>query len=248
MRDSFSSRAICLIDLPRSRCSRRIRAIVSTISIPSPPARAKAGSRSFPRSGGQFWTPITPKTGSLFPRRNTRRPTAGGSGGYHQPRLLGQYVELEQDIAFTFEYSSATAWEAIHRLLKRGPAPPPVYQGQFDPKGHLRGAESLSWPGALASIDLSQASSDADFRPPASSVFTRPSPECRRIRLAAIGRLLADPITSADLRCWVPSLLLAQPSDDQRLSEPALPHFRPLADGLALKSSDQAGAGQSRSP
>ena len=28
-----------------------------------------------------------------------------------------------------------SAWEAIHRLLKRGPPPPPVYQGQFDPKG-----------------------------------------------------------------------------------------------------------------
>jgi len=28
-----------------------------------------------------------------------------------------------------------TAWEeAIHLLLKRGPAPPPVYQGQYDPK------------------------------------------------------------------------------------------------------------------
>jgi oleate hydratase len=27
-----------------------------------------------------------------------------------------------------------SAWEAIHVLLKRGPAPPPVYQGQYDPK------------------------------------------------------------------------------------------------------------------
>ncbi len=49
--------------------------------------------------------------------------------------LIGQYVEVPQDIAFTFEYSTRTAWEAIHSLLKRGPAPPPVYQGQFDPKG-----------------------------------------------------------------------------------------------------------------
>jgi len=27
-----------------------------------------------------------------------------------------------------------TAWEAIYRLLERGPAPPPVYQGQYDPR------------------------------------------------------------------------------------------------------------------
>jgi oleate hydratase len=49
--------------------------------------------------------------------------------------LMGQYVEIERDIAFTFEYSTRTAWEAINRLLKRGKAPPRVYQGQFDPKG-----------------------------------------------------------------------------------------------------------------
>ena len=48
--------------------------------------------------------------------------------------LLGQYVELERDIAFTFEYSTRTAWEAI-RLLKGGPSPPPVYRGQCDPTG-----------------------------------------------------------------------------------------------------------------
>jgi oleate hydratase len=49
--------------------------------------------------------------------------------------LMGQYVEVERDIAFTFEYSTRTAWEAIYRLLKRGPAPPDVYQGQYDLKG-----------------------------------------------------------------------------------------------------------------
>jgi hypothetical protein len=30
--------------------------------------------------------------------------------------------------------SVRSAWEPIHVLLKRGPAPPPVYQGQYDPK------------------------------------------------------------------------------------------------------------------
>ena len=34
---------------------------------------------------------------------------------------------------FTIEYSARTAWEAVRLLLGRGPEPPPVYQGQYDP-------------------------------------------------------------------------------------------------------------------
>src|SRR5207237_6545401 len=48
--------------------------------------------------------------------------------------LIGQYVEVRREIAFTIECSVRSAWEAIHVLLERGPAPPPVYQGQYDPK------------------------------------------------------------------------------------------------------------------
>jgi oleate hydratase len=48
--------------------------------------------------------------------------------------LVGQYVDMPREIAFTIECSVRSAWEAIHTLLKRGPAPPPVYQGQYDPK------------------------------------------------------------------------------------------------------------------
>jgi oleate hydratase len=51
--------------------------------------------------------------------------------------LVGQYVELPKEIAFTIECSVRSAWEAIFLLLKRGPAPPPVYQGQYDPKALL---------------------------------------------------------------------------------------------------------------
>ena len=45
--------------------------------------------------------------------------------------LIGQYVDMPKEIAFTIECSVRSAWEAIRTLLKRGPAPPPVYQGQF---------------------------------------------------------------------------------------------------------------------
>jgi oleate hydratase len=52
-------------------------------------------------------------------------------------RSFGQYVEIPREIAFTIECSVRSAWEAIRVLLKRGPAPPPVCQGQYDPKALL---------------------------------------------------------------------------------------------------------------
>jgi oleate hydratase len=57
--------------------------------------------------------------------------------------LLGQFAEVRQEVAFTIEYTARTAWEAIHRLLKRGPAPPPVYQGQYDPAALLAALKTL---------------------------------------------------------------------------------------------------------
>jgi oleate hydratase len=69
----------------------------------------------------------------LLRRRGDRPPVI--PEGVTNLGLIGQYVELERDIAFTFEYSTRTAWEAVHRLLRRGPAPPDVYQGQYDLKG-----------------------------------------------------------------------------------------------------------------
>jgi oleate hydratase len=68
-----------------------------------------------------------------LPRRRGDRPPVVPDGATNLG-LIGQYIEVPRDIAFTIEYSARTAWEAIHRLLKRGPAPPPVYQGQYDPK------------------------------------------------------------------------------------------------------------------
>jgi oleate hydratase len=68
-----------------------------------------------------------------LPHSRTDRPPPVPDGATNLG-LIGQYVEVRRDIAFTIEYSARTAWEAIHTLLKRGPAPPPVYQDQHDPK------------------------------------------------------------------------------------------------------------------
>jgi oleate hydratase len=68
-----------------------------------------------------------------MPRTRTDRPRPVPEGATNLG-LVGQYVEVSRDVAFTIEYSARTAWEAIHLLLKRGPAPPPVYQAQYDPK------------------------------------------------------------------------------------------------------------------
>ena len=78
-----------------------------------------------------------------LPRKRGDRPPVVPEGVTNLG-LMGQYVELERDIAFTFEYSTRTAWEAIYRLLKRGPAPPDVYQGQYRSEGRVGGYESVS--------------------------------------------------------------------------------------------------------
>jgi oleate hydratase len=66
-------------------------------------------------------------------RTRTDRPSPVPEGSTNLG-LIGQYVEVSRDVAFTIEYSARSAWEAIHLLLKRGPAPPPVYQAQYDLK------------------------------------------------------------------------------------------------------------------
>jgi oleate hydratase len=79
-----------------------------------------------------------------LPRRRTDRPSVV-PGGATNLGLIGQYAEVPLDIAFTIEYSARTAWEAIHQLLRRGPAPPPVYQGQYDPKALLGALKVFLW-------------------------------------------------------------------------------------------------------
>ena len=67
-----------------------------------------------------------------LPRGPDDRPSVVPRGATNLG-LIGQYVEVSEDIAFTIEYSARTAWDAIHTLTGRGPEPPPVYQAEFDP-------------------------------------------------------------------------------------------------------------------
>jgi oleate hydratase len=71
-----------------------------------------------------------------LPRSQGDRPPPVPDGATNLG-LIGQYVEMPREIAFTIECSTRSAWEAIHTLLKRGPATPPVYQSQFDPRALL---------------------------------------------------------------------------------------------------------------
>jgi oleate hydratase len=68
-----------------------------------------------------------------LPRNADDRPPPVPKGSTNLG-LIGQYVEMPKEIAFTIECSVRSAWEVIYTLLKRGPAPPPVYQGLFDLK------------------------------------------------------------------------------------------------------------------
>ena len=77
-----------------------------------------------------------------MPRRRSDRPRVVPEGATNLG-FLGQFAEVPQEVAFTIEYSARTAREAIHRLLRRGPAPPPVYQGQYDPAALFAALKTL---------------------------------------------------------------------------------------------------------
>jgi oleate hydratase len=78
-----------------------------------------------------------------LPRRRSDRPRVVPEGATNLG-FLGQFAEVPRDVVFTIEYSARTAWEAIHRLLRRGPAPPPVYQGQHHPAALLGALKTLA--------------------------------------------------------------------------------------------------------
>src|SRR5271169_4962404 len=72
-RDTFRSRAISLIVLPLIKCSRRIRPIVSTVSIPSPLAWNQSEQRIRPTFRGSILDADPPAQGVKIARRMTWR-------------------------------------------------------------------------------------------------------------------------------------------------------------------------------
>src|ERR1700745_1451457 len=70
-RDTFRSRAISLIVLPLMKCSRRIRPIVSTVSIPPPLAWSQSEQRIRPTSRGSILDADPPAQGGKIARRMT---------------------------------------------------------------------------------------------------------------------------------------------------------------------------------
>src|SRR5712671_5561005 len=70
-RDTRRSRAIRLIVLPLTKCSRRIRPIVSTVSIPPPPASNQSEQRIRPNWRGSILDADNPLQGVKIARRIT---------------------------------------------------------------------------------------------------------------------------------------------------------------------------------
>src|SRR3954454_13701061 len=97
-RDTLRSRAISLIVLPLRKCSRRIRPIVSTVSIPPPPASNQSEQRIRPDGRGSILDADNPAQGVKIARRNTvdrgARQYRRGSQGR---RVRIQVTEQRQD-------------------------------------------------------------------------------------------------------------------------------------------------------
>src|SRR6266852_4637255 len=110
-RDTRRSRAICLIVLPLTKCSRRIRPIVSTVSIPPPPASNQSEQRirsnwrgsildaDNPLQGVKIARRITPDAVMAFADRFARRPIEADQAlldilTRRAPRLKGRAAGL----------------------------------------------------------------------------------------------------------------------------------------------------------
>ena len=80
---------------------------------------------------------------SQFLRRGKGDRPAVVPTGTKNLALIGQFCELPKDVVFTVEYSIRSAQTAVYALLGLERQPPPVYQGEFDPRVLFRAFRAL---------------------------------------------------------------------------------------------------------
>src|SRR6266446_10727447 len=91
-RDTLRSRAISLIVLPLRKCSRRIRPIVSTVSIPPPPASNQSEQRIRPNGRGSILDADNPAQGVKIARRNTASADIPAATQLFTPNWIVKYL------------------------------------------------------------------------------------------------------------------------------------------------------------
>ncbi len=81
-------------------------------------------------------------TSQFLPREAGDRPKVIPKGSRNLA-FMGQFCELPDDVVFTVEYSIRSAQVGVYALLDLKLAPPPVYQGKFDPRVLYRAFRAL---------------------------------------------------------------------------------------------------------
>lgn len=76
---------------------------------------------------------LLPHAGSVLMRRRKADRPDPAPDGFANLGLLGQFIEVPEEVVFTTEYAVRGAWMAVSRLFETGREPPPPYLGQYDP-------------------------------------------------------------------------------------------------------------------
>jgi oleate hydratase len=69
----------------------------------------------------------------FLPRDRGDRPQVLPKGSTNLA-FMGQFCELPDDVVFTVEYSIRSAQTAVQSLMGQKRGPPPVYNGEFNPR------------------------------------------------------------------------------------------------------------------
>jgi oleate hydratase len=116
------------VNKPMSACTGReiMTEMLGHLHIEAEAARILAGCTCIPC--------MMPFITSQFLRRGKGDRPAITPAGTRNLALIGQFCELPKDVVFTVEYSIRSAQTAVYTLLGLKREPPPVYQGEFDPR------------------------------------------------------------------------------------------------------------------